>query len=185
MTTVFVAGSLKIKHLHAKFVDRLKSVMEAGHSVVIGDANGADKAIQEVFFDNSYSALTVYCTGDEPRNNVGGWPVHSVRSNAPAGTKEFFTAKDVEMAHVADFGLMIWDTKSTGTLKNIIELLSEDKVTAVFVNKTKTFVNIQDGKKLAALTTLMSDRALEDAEDKLKLSKAIRDLSEKQLGLNL
>lgn len=185
MTTVFVAGSLKIKNLHAKFVERLKSVMDAGHNVVVGDANGADKAIQDIFFQNNYDALTVFCAGDEPRNNVGNWPVHTVRSNAPAGTKEFFTAKDVEMAHIADFGLMIWDTKSTGTLKNIIELLTEDKITAVFVNKTKTFVNVQDGKKLAALTTLMSERAREDAEEKLRLSKAIRDLSEKQLGLSL
>jgi len=43
------------------------------------------------------------------------------------------------MADVADYGLMIWDAKSTGTLSNVIELLKRKKKAVVFVNKEKTF----------------------------------------------
>ena len=43
------------------------------------------------------------------------------------------------MAEAADYGLMIWDAKSTGTLSNVIELLSRKKKSLVFVNKEKEF----------------------------------------------
>lgn len=44
-------------------------------------------------------------------------------------------AKDIKMAKVADYGLMLWDLQSAGTLRNIIELLRQNKYSAVSVNK--------------------------------------------------
>ncbi len=38
------------------------------------------------------------------------------------------------MARNSDYGLMIWDCKSTGTLSNVIELLRDRKKTVVFAN---------------------------------------------------
>ncbi|MQW28393.1 hypothetical protein [Sinorhizobium meliloti] len=39
------------------------------------------------------------------------------------------------MAENAEIGFMLWDSKSTGTLSNIIELTRRGKKTVVFVNK--------------------------------------------------
>ena len=37
------------------------------------------------------------------------------------------------MSQVADFGLMIWDCKSAGTLSNVIDLLEQEKNCFVWV----------------------------------------------------
>ena len=65
------------------------------------------------------------------------WPTlarksHNVYSKAKVGSRAYFTAKDLEMARTSDYGLMIWDCKSTGTLSNVIELLREKKKSVVF-----------------------------------------------------
>ena len=46
MTTVFIAGSIKIKHLDRKFRERIDKIIASGFDVVVGDADGADTAIQ-------------------------------------------------------------------------------------------------------------------------------------------
>jgi len=43
------------------------------------------------------------------------------------------------MAKDADVGLMIWDGKSTGTLSNIIELLTRKCNSKVFIHEEKVF----------------------------------------------
>jgi len=58
---------------------------------------------------------------------VGNWPVHYV--DVPDGTTgfQFYAAKDREMAREADFGLMIWDGKSAGTILNVLRLIAAEK----------------------------------------------------------
>ena len=80
------------------------------------------------------------------------------------------------MAEVADFGLMIWDTKSTGTLSNVIELLSRGKKSLVFVNKEKEFAAIASVEQLEVLVGCMSDHALRKAEEKIRLTQRIEAL---------
>lgn len=58
---------------------------------------------------------------------MGHWPVQRVETSHSPGSRAFFTAKDIRMAELADIGLMVWDTKSTGTLSNVIELLARRK----------------------------------------------------------
>jgi len=120
MTTVFIAGSISITRLHEKVQDRIKKIVSSDFNVVVGDADGADTAIQKYLHDCRADKVTVYCTGDAPRNNVAEWLVHRVYSKAKAGSRAYFTAKDLEMVRGSDYGLMIWDCKSTGTLSNVI-----------------------------------------------------------------
>jgi len=87
------------------------------------------------------------------------------------------------MAEIADFGLMIWDTKSTGTLSNVIELLSRNKKSVVFVNKEKTFRNVCKVEQLEMLLGCMSDHARKKAEDKIGLSDRIASLKHVQSEL--
>lgn len=49
MNTVFIGGSRHISRLPAQAKERLNNIIENGHNVVVGDANGADKAVQKHF----------------------------------------------------------------------------------------------------------------------------------------
>ena len=183
MTTVFIAGSISISRLHAKVQDRINKIVLSYFDVVVGDADGADTSIQECLLKYQAQKVTVYCTGDAPRNNVAEWPVYKVKSKAKAGTRAYFTAKDLEMARRCDYGFMVWDCKSTGTLSNVIELIKERKKTVVFVNKKTDFVTISDRAGLEHLLALMSDHARTKAEEKIGLSSVVATLGQEQLAL--
>lgn len=181
MPTVFIAGSLNIKHLAPAVKARLDNVVDRALDVVVGDADGADTAIQAYLFSKGWSNVRVYCSGPVPRNNVGNWPLCSVDAGATPGTRAFFTAKDLEMAKVAEYGLMIWDAKSTGTLSNVLELLHRKKKSVVFVNKDKMFRNVGDVKDLMLLLGSMSEHAKQKAEEKIRLSEKIAALSQEPM----
>jgi predicted XRE-type DNA-binding protein len=183
MTTVFIAGSISISRLHAKVQERINKIVSSDFDVVVGDADGADTSIQECLLKYQARKVTVYCAGEVPRNNVAEWPVHKVTSKAKAGTRAYFTAKDLEMARTSDYGLMVWDCKSTGTLSNVIELLKEKKKSVVFVNKKMDFVTVSDRAGLDHLLALMSDHARTKAEEKIGLSSVVATLGQDQLAL--
>jgi predicted XRE-type DNA-binding protein len=89
------------------------------------------------------------------------------------------------MARTSDYGLMVWDCKSTGTLSNVIELLREKKKSVVFVNKDKDFITISDKTGLDHLLTFMSASARAKAEEKIGLSSMIASISQEQLSLDI
>jgi hypothetical protein len=185
MTTVFVAGSMTIKRLDQQFVDRVAKIVSSKFGIVVGDADGADLSIQEVLLAIKAEPVTVYCSGSEPRNNVGNWRIHSVFTEAAKGTRAYFTAKDVEMAKVADYGLMIWDSKSTGTLSNVIELIRRGKKCVVFVNKQKEFLTVSGPDGLNSLVSVMSEGARAKADSKIGLTSALASFAREQLSLPL
>lgn len=180
MTTVFIAGSIKIKHLDAKVKARLDNVIASKCEVLVGDADGADTSIQQYLSDQSVTRAVVYCSGPAPRNNVGGWPVRSVVTSYAPGSRAFYTAKDLQMAKDADFGLMIWDSQSTGTLSNVIELLLLQRKSVVYVNKLKAFKNVRDAKELEELVALMPEAAAKKADAKIRLFEKIDRLKQLQ-----
>ena len=122
-------------------------------------------------------------SGPRPRNNVGKWPIHSITPDLAPGPRAYFTAKDVTMVKAADYGLMMWDATSTGTLSNVIELLGRNKKSAVFVNKSKEFMTVGDVAQLQALVARMSEHARHKADEKLNLRKRIEALSHEQLHM--
>jgi hypothetical protein len=63
---------------------------------------------------------------------------------------------------------MIWDTKSTGTLSNVIELLVRKKKSVLFVNKAKSFKDISTVEELDELLSYMSEHAKQKADEKNK-----------------
>ena len=60
MTKVFIAGSRQITRLPADVRTRLDVMIEKGFQILVGDANGADKAVQRYLADKSYP--TSSCT---------------------------------------------------------------------------------------------------------------------------
>ena len=182
-TTVFVAGSMNIKNLDAKVKERIDKIVSQGFEVVVGDADGADSSIQSHLFNLGDAKITVFCSGGRPRNNFGDWPIRAVETSHAEGTRAFFTAKDIKMAEAADYGLMIWDAKSTGTLSNVLELLARKKKSVVFVNKAKLFKNVGDVHQLEELVSYMSEVARRKAEHKIKLTERIEALKHEQVQL--
>ena len=127
MTAVFVGGSRRITRLPVQARSRIDNVVERGFAVLVGDANGADKAVQKHLAEAQYGKVTVYCSGETSRNNVGQWETRNVSTGERERNFQFYAAKDREMARQAEFGLMIWDGKSPGTILNILRLVQASK----------------------------------------------------------
>ena len=145
MSTVFIGGSRRVARLSAQAKGRLKNIIGNEFSVVVGDAAGADKAVQQYLFEASYPRVTVFCSGGHARNNLGGWETCAVQTEANTRGFQFFAAKDREMAKRADFGLMIWDGKSAGTALNILRL--------VRAGKKAVLLNVPDKQSVTFKTT--------------------------------
>lgn len=185
MTVVFISGSIGIKRLDSNVKSRIDNVIKSGFEIILGDADGVDSSIQKYLADNKVNSVTIYCSGSSPRNNIGNWSVKRVKSKHKEGTRAFYTAKDLQLAEDSDYGLMIWDSKSTGTLNNTIELLLRDKKSLVYINKAKEFLKIVDVKSLEALVNYMNEVSINKADKKIDLKNKIDSLRFKQNSLSL
>lgn len=119
-------------------------MIEKGFQILVGDANGADKAFQRYFADKSYPNVLVHCMKDHCRNNLGNWPTRQLV--APRGAKgfDYYSVKDRAMAETAEYGFMLWDGKSKGTVNNVANLSRNHKPVVVYVARTKQISNDQD-----------------------------------------
>jgi len=183
MIRVFISGSMRIKQLDKNVLSRINNILDNEYEVVVGDADGVDSSIQEYLKQKSAKSVRVYCTGSRPRNNIGNWETKNISTMSKPGTRAYFTAKDLEMANDCDYGLMVWDAKSTGTLSNAIELLNRHKKSLVYINKEKTFLTVSDVKGLEKLLQYMAPSSLKKAEVKLKLKMKIGALSNEQIQM--
>jgi adenine-specific DNA-methyltransferase len=138
MNTVFIGGSRRVSRLPIAAKERLENVIKGRHRVVVGDANGADKAVQSYLHDAGYDLVTVFCSGNQPRNNVGRWPVEGIMVAQEKKGFQLYAEKDRAMAGLADFGLMIWDGRSPGTALNVLRLLRAKRI-AVLINVASHF----------------------------------------------
>jgi hypothetical protein len=131
-TKVFIGGSRRVSRLSLPVRARLGKIIEKGFAVLVGDANGADKAVQEYFLSQRYDRVEVFCSGTACRNNVGHWQTRLIATNAREKSRQFYTAKDRAMSDEATYGFMVWDGKSSGTLLNVLRLLRQDKKVLVY-----------------------------------------------------
>lgn len=133
MTKVFIGGSISIKALDDNVIARLDGIINKNLIVLIGDAYGVDKEVQQYFASHKYKAVTVYTSSERARNNIGAWNVSSIQAKGLYGRK-MHTQKDIAMANDCDMALMIWDGKSIGTLNNIKRVRSLNKRCIVYTN---------------------------------------------------
>ncbi len=153
MTKVFIGGSRRIIQLNVDVCARLDRIVEQGFTVLVGDAGGADKAVQQYLHGKNHQNVEVFCSGDQCRNNVGGWPLRAIEASG-SKNREFFTVKDRVMTKEATVGLMLWDGKSLGTINNVARLLGQGKTTLVYNEPQRTFHTIkstQDWQDLLAI----------------------------------
>jgi hypothetical protein len=132
MPMIFVGGSNDVVALPEPAIERIGSIVIAEHGVLIGDAPGADAEMQGLLMGYGYEHVGVFCAGDKPRNNLGEWTVYRVLP--PEGAQGFavHVAKDREMAARSDYGLMIWDGESPGTVLNVLRLAMANKPCVIY-----------------------------------------------------
>ncbi|ACX75695.1 conserved hypothetical protein [Fibrobacter succinogenes subsp. succinogenes S85] len=118
---IFISGSKsisKLPELAKIFIDQF---IENNDEILIGDCYGVDAVVQKHLESKSFSNITVYCSGVNPRNNfTSSAKIHSCAEAAKGLTgRAFHYVKDVQMAKDCDQALMIWDGKSKGTAENL------------------------------------------------------------------
>ena len=167
MTTVFIGGSRAFSRLTNIVQGKLDDLIKRNCTILIGDANGADKAVQQHFAQRGYAHVIVYCM-DHCRNNLGGWPLKQV--NGPGSRKDFtyYAAKDAAMAEDAKCGIMLWDGKSKGTLNNIQQLIRKGKKTLVYFATEKAFHKLISQQDLEELLQRCNQEHLQAAKRRIK-----------------
>lgn len=118
-------------------------MVDKGFQILVGDANGADKAVQRYLAEKAYRNVLVHCMENHCRNNVGNWPTRQVPAPRDAHGFAYYSVKDRAMAELAEYGLMIWDGKSKGTINNIVTLSRRHKSTVVYIAPSKSFQTVR------------------------------------------
>lgn len=142
MMKVFIGGSRKVSVLSSEVRQRLDEMLAKHLPIVIGDAPGVDKSVQQYLHSKGYRDLEVFCSGTHCRNNVGNWPTRHVAVDSSKRDFEFYATKDLRMSEEASFGLMIWDGKSAGTLMNVLRLIKQNKKVVIFETPKHRFLEL-------------------------------------------
>ena len=177
MTTVFLSGSRKINRLNEVIRGRIQNIVDQNFQVVVGDANGADKAMQSYLADRHYRNVAVYCAGGICRNNVGSWSTENIHIDPKLKGRAFYTEKDKAMAAKADFGLVLWDGKSEGSINNVLELLKNGKKSVVYFSPRKEFVNVRTADDANELLRLCDPTVSRDLRASSNLRRQMEFLS--------
>lgn len=186
-TIVFLSGSRRIRHINDLIRSRIDNMIRQDFSVVIGDADGADKAMQEYLAERRYSKVIVYCSGNTCRNNIGRWEVRNIPVNHRPGSREFYVVKDVAMADQADFGFLVWDGKSAGTFGNLLELVKRGKKALVYYVADSSYHQVSSFQHAHQILLKSSTTTVMKIYKKLQLSTtwAVKNGEAEQLTLNI
>ena len=118
---VFISGSESISKLPEEVKSLLDTFIATDAEILVGDCYGVDDAVLGYLDLKEYSNVTVYYSGEFPRNFFALCvKTCSCAENAVGLTgSEFHYVKDIQMAKDCDQAIMIWDGKSKGTGENI------------------------------------------------------------------
>ncbi|MEG3899233.1 MULTISPECIES: hypothetical protein [unclassified Microcoleus] len=110
---VMISGSRSIKDISA-VLPSIDRIMELNFSIILGDASGVDKLVQEYLRNSNYLDVKVYFAlwsgNGKPRNVTGFQTV---------GIPGSYVDRDKAMCSICDYGLALWDGRSRGTKNNI------------------------------------------------------------------
>jgi hypothetical protein len=160
-TKVFIAGSRRLSRLNNDVRYRIDNIIDKGFTVIVGDANGVDKAVQRYISSRNYSNVVVFCMDGGCRNNIGDWQTRKITAADPRRRDfAYYSTKDRAMVEEADYGLMLWDGRSRGTLTNIVHLVREGKPVVVYVAPDRSFHTLRQSDHLAEIIGRFDPAAL-------------------------
>lgn len=182
MTTVFVSGSRQVSRINDMIRDRIRKMIDQEFHIVVGDANGADKAMQKFLAELNYSNVVVFCSGEICRNNIGEWDKRHVSADSKLRGRAFYTQKDKAMAAEADYGFVLWDGKSAGSISNVFELLKHKKSVVVYFEPEKQFFTISSLHDAKALLDMCDVKTINAINKKFNLPKALAEVQNAAQG---
>lgn len=171
MAKVFIGGSRRLSRLNQAVKRRIDNIIQKDFVVIVGDANGADKAVQRYLHSRHFSNVVVFCMEGcrGCRNNIGTWPIRMIAAADPRRRDfAYYSTKDRTMVEEADYGLMLWDGKSRGTLTNIIDLVRQGKPAVVYTAPDKSFWTLRQVDDVAEMLGRFSPAALHQIERDLQ-----------------
>jgi len=157
-------------------------MIEKDLPLLVGDANGADKAMQKHLTEAHYSNVTIFCAGDSCRNNIGNWKVIKISVDPNHKGRAFYTAKDKEMALKADYGFVLWDGKSSGSINNVFELLKLGKRVVLYFFPEKKFHTISHLNDAKKLLNKCDPTIIDSISKKIRLPSTIADIQKAAQG---
>ena len=144
---IFLGGSKCVGVLPQGAIQKVEQYIKDNCEFLIGDCHGAVLAFQKLL--KGYAWVTVFCSGSEPRFNVGGWGTVAL-GYKNSRDYDFYAKKDIAMADIADSALMVWNGKSRGTMLNIARMrlaakevkviLTDENLCTVIDKLTRTYV---------------------------------------------
>ena len=182
MSKVFFGGSRNLGRLNPALRTRLRNLITNKHMVLVGDANGVDKAVQSFFAEEGYRNVIIYCMDGECRNNVGNWEIKSINSGGRKKDFSYYAMKDAQASLDADYGFMIWDGESKGTLNNVLNLIQQGKSALVYRSPSREFIQIRSTDDIVSLVASCPADVVEYLNKKIKLEKRVAASSQTALG---
>ena len=142
--TVFVSGSSKTqtedspyyrKELPKEIKTELDKHIKNNDKIIVGDAPGIDRQVQDYLNEKDYDSVEVYGPGKQVRYSANEkWKTNPI--DAPEyeeGSKEWLAKKDIAMSKAADEGLsVILDEGAKATRENVKRLMLDNKDVKVF-----------------------------------------------------
>lgn len=141
---VFISGSSKTqfddnhyyrKELPKAIQNQIKRYMNQGKTILVGDAPGIDRQVQDYLNQNGYNNVEIYSPGKEVRYNANPkWKTNLVDvPGAEEGSGEWLAGKDKAMTDRADEGLaIVLDNGAQATRNNVARLEEQGKNCDVF-----------------------------------------------------
>ena len=83
---------------------------------------------------------------------------------------DYYSVKDTAMAEAAEYGLMLWDGKSKGTINNVVNLSRRQRPVVVYVAPIKSFETVRSMKDLLEILAKGDPKSVERLADELNLN---------------
>ena len=128
--TVFMSGKVQVDgEILDDIPDGVKreidKIVKSNAKIIVGDAPGADTAIQKYLDNLDYKNVKVYTADPEVRNNVGKWEVEKIGADGLTDDRDIRLQKDIAMTKAATRALAISpddDRPDSAMSKNIDRL---------------------------------------------------------------
>lgn len=142
--TLFVSGSSKTQDKESGYYRRklprgvrkeLNKSMKNQDKIIVGDAPGVDRQVQDYLNKKKYSNVEIYGPGKKVRYTANSkWKTNPI--DAPefeVGSGEWLAKKDIAMTNAATKGLaVILDEGAKATKNNVKRLVEQNKDTQVY-----------------------------------------------------
>jgi hypothetical protein len=124
----------------------------------------------------NYHDVAVFCSGNICRNNIGHWEVVNVDVPQNLRGNRFYMVKDAQMAELADYGFMLWDGKSPGTINNVFNLLFDGKKVLLYYAPEKHYYTISKPEDIEQLLIKCEPGEIDKIDKKINLGKLRKSL---------